>query len=120
MRHRQGGMTFLGLMVIMAMAGVLVYAGIQLTPAYLNYMNVARTLQAVATESQSGTIDEGAIRLSLEKHWEIEDISHIQPEDVQIQKNDSGVTLHVAYDDERPFIANVSLIVHFEKTVKIQ
>ena len=30
------------------------------------------------------------------------------------------VTMHVAYDDSVPYIANVSLSVHFDKTVKVQ
>ena len=120
MRHRQRGMTFIGLLLIMAMAGVLVYAGIRLTPVYLNYMKIARTMESVATEMQAGSIDEGAIRRSLERHWEIEDISRIDSTDVQIKKGDSGVSLHVDYDDQVPFIANVSLIAHFDKTVKVQ
>jgi len=34
--------------------------------------------------------------------------------------HDSGVSLHVAYDDSEPYIGNVSLAVHFDKTVKVQ
>jgi Tfp pilus assembly protein PilE len=119
MRHRQRGMTFIGLLIIMAMAGVLVYAGIRLTPVYLNYMKIARTMDSVATEMQ-GNPDEAGIRRSLERHWEIEDIGRVDSTDVQIQKGEDGLTLHVAYDDQVPFIANVSLIAHFDKTVTIQ
>ena len=28
--------------------------------------------------------------------------------------------MHVAYDDSVPYVANVSLSVHFEKTVKVR
>jgi hypothetical protein len=30
------------------------------------------------------------------------------------------VQMHVVYDDVVPYIANVSLTVHFDKTVKVQ
>jgi hypothetical protein len=30
------------------------------------------------------------------------------------------VQMHVAYDDSAPYVANVSLSVHFEKTVKVR
>ncbi len=50
MRQHQQGMTFIGLLCILALAGVVVYAGVRLAPLYLNYMKIARTLEAVATE----------------------------------------------------------------------
>jgi hypothetical protein len=56
----------------------------------------------------------------LEKHWQIEDISSVDSKDVEIVKNEGGVSLHVAYDDLAPYISNVSLAVHFDKTVKVQ
>jgi hypothetical protein len=30
------------------------------------------------------------------------------------------VTMHVVYDDSVPYVGNVSLAVHFDKTVKMQ
>ena len=120
MRDRQRGMTFLGLLLIMAMAGVLVYAGIRLTPIYLNYMKVAHTLQSVSTELKGQTLDNFAIRRALERHWEVESIDRIQPDDVQIVQGDQTIALHVDYDDRVSFIGDVSLVVHFDKTVQMQ
>ncbi len=51
------------------------YAGIRLVPVYLNYMKVARTLDATATEFKGDNPDPAAIRRSLDRHWEIEDIT---------------------------------------------
>ena len=50
MRHRQRGVTFIGWIVPAGADRILVYAGIRLTPLYLEYMNVARTLEQVKTE----------------------------------------------------------------------
>ncbi len=57
MRKHQQGMTFIGLLCILAMAGVVVYAGIRLAPVYLNYMKVARTMEAAATEVKGDNPD---------------------------------------------------------------
>ena len=119
-RQRQQGMTFIGLLCILAMAGALVYAGIRLVPVYLNYMNVVHTMQVVASEVKGDNPDIGAMRTSLERHWEITTISGVDSKDVEITKDDSGVWMHVVYDDSEPYIANVSLAVHFDKTVKVQ
>jgi len=120
MRRRQQGMTMIGMLCILALVGVIVYAGIRLTPIYLNYMNIVRTMQATALDFKGENPDPGAIRNSLERHWEIEAISAVDYKDIEITKDDSGVSMHVAYDDSEPYIANVSLSVHFDKTVKVQ
>jgi len=120
LRQRQRGMTFIGLLCILALAGVVVYAGIRLAPVYLNYMNVVKTLETTASEFKGDNPDPGAIRNSLERHWEITTISTVDYKDVEITKDEDGVSLHVVYDDSEPYIANLSLSVHFDKTVKVR
>jgi hypothetical protein len=119
-RHNQRGMTFVGLLCILALVGVIGYAGLRLVPLYLNYMKVARSMDVTAAEFKGENPDQGGIRRSLEKHWQIEDISAVEAKDVEIIKDDNGLSLHVAYDDSAPYIQNVSLAVHFDKTVKVQ
>ncbi len=119
MRQRQRGVTFIGLLFILALVGVIVYAGIRLVPVYLTYMQVAKTMDATAAELKDAP-DPGNIRRSLERHWQIEDITAVDFKQIEVTKDDSGVVMHVAYDESVPYIANVSLSVHFEKTVKVQ
>ena len=68
-------MTFIGLVCILALVGVVVYAGIRLTPIYLNYMKVARTMEMTASEIKGDSADPGHIRNILERHWK----SRIRP-----------------------------------------
>ena len=122
MHHRrtQQGMTFLGLLCILVVVGFEVYAGIRLVPVYLNYMNIVRTLDAVAADFKGDNPSPEAIRNSLSRHWEVQTISVVADKDIEITKDDSGVSMHVAYDDSEPYLGNVSLAVHFDKTVKVQ
>jgi len=117
---RQRGITFIGLAFILGMVGLIGYGGMVLIPLYLNYMKVARSMDATAAEFKSDGAEPGLVRRSLEKHWQIEDISTIDAKDVEITKGDGGMILHVAYDDSASYISNVSLSVHFDKTVKMQ
>jgi hypothetical protein len=108
------------LLCIIALAGVVVYAGIRLAPLYLNYMKVARAMEAVATEVKGDNPDPGEIRGLLDRHFTIDDPTGVDVKDIEITKEDGGVQMHVAYDDAVPYVANVSLSVHFEKTVKVR
>jgi Tfp pilus assembly protein PilE len=121
MQRHQRGVTFIGLLCILALVGVVVYAGIRLAPLYLNYMKVARTMESVAAEVRGDNPDSAMIRTSIDRHFNIEDPSVVTTKDIEITKDDGGgVQMHVVYDDTVPYIANVSLSVHFEKTVKVR
>jgi len=120
LRRGQRGMTFIGVVIIFALVGVIGLAGLRLAPVYLNYMKVARSMDVTAQEFKGDNPDIGGVRRSLEKHWQIEDIDEVDAKDVQIVKGDDGVSLHVTYDHPVPYISNISLSVHFDKTVKVQ
>jgi hypothetical protein len=120
MRRHQEGMTFLGLLCILAMVAVIGYAGIRLVPVYLNYMKIVRTMESTATEVKGENPDPGAMRNSFTRHWEIEDIAVITEKDIEIVKDENGISMHVVYDDFAPYIGNISLAVHFDKTVKVR
>jgi len=120
MRNRQQGMTFIGLLCILALVGVILYAGIRLTPLYLNYMKVAKIMEATATEVKGDNPEPGEMRRIIERHWTVDDPTGLDAKDIEITKDEGGVQMHVAYDDAVPYVANVSLSVHFEKTVKVR
>src|SRR5271169_5822487 len=90
MRRNQQGMTFIGLLCILALSGVIAYAVIRLVPAYLTYMQVVKAMNAAAGEGKNDNPDPAAMRRSLERHWEIEDISAVDYKDIEIVKGDDG------------------------------
>jgi hypothetical protein len=119
MRQRERGATFLGIVVILLILGSALYAGIRLVPVYLEYTKVARALEKVRDEH--GAIDSNPqlIRRSLERFWDVEDINRISWKDVDIGKTSDGFDVSAVYEAEEPFIANVYLLVKFDKTVSI-
>jgi hypothetical protein len=120
MYRRQQGMTFIGLVCILVLVGIVGYAGVRLVPVYLNYMKLARTMESAASEFKGEAPNLDGVRKSIDRHWAIEDITGIEQKDIEITKDDGGLTLHAVYDDTVPYVANVSLSVHFDKTVKVQ
>jgi hypothetical protein len=83
-------------------------------------MKIARTMEAVATEFKGDNPDPAAMRNSIDRHFNIDDPTGVTAKDVEITKEEGGVQMHVAYDDSVPYLANVSLTAHFEKTVKVR
>jgi type II secretory pathway pseudopilin PulG len=119
MKHRQRGMTFLGLVVILVILGTAVYAGMRLVPVFLDYTKVARSLEQVRDEYSAVNTSAREIRNSLERRWDVEDAKGIDWKDVEITKTQDGFDMRAAYDVTAPFVANVSFLVSFDKTVSI-
>jgi hypothetical protein len=120
MKHRQRGATFLGIVVILLILGAGVYAGIRLVPLYLEFSKVARALEQVRDEYAASDTNVQLIRNSLERRWDVEDISSIGWKEVVIKKTADGFDVQAKYDAERPFVANVYLVAKFDKLVTIQ
>lgn len=120
MKHRQRGATFLGIVVILLILGTALYAGIRLVPVYLEYMKVARSLEQVRDEHAAIDTNPQMLRRSLERRWDVEDIHRIGWKEITIKKQAEGFDMRAAYDAEESFVANVYLLVKFDKTVTVQ
>lgn len=116
--HRERGMTTLGLLVLIAFVGLFIYGGIRLTPLYLEYLSVSKSLSNVA-QDMDASASETAIRDAIKKRFEIQDVSSIKSTDIEITREGTVWSVRAAYDAEAPFVANIGFIVHFDKTVTL-
>ena len=119
MRQQQRGATLIGMIVIIAILGFGLYAAIRLTPMYIEYMAVARALEQTAKEHDA-TTTVGELRKSLDRRWAIEDIKSIDFKEIEIKRAGGGYAMRAWYRAEAPFVANVSLVVDFDKTVNVE
>lgn len=113
---RQRGMTFFGLLILVAFVGMFVFAGIKLAPAYLEYLEVTKALESLKSEG-GGTPQ--SFRVAMEKRFDIEDIKSLDWRDVEITRDGPDWMLHANYQYTTSFVGNVGFIVSFDKTVVI-
>src|SRR6185312_3188124 len=78
MRARQRGVTAIGWLILLIPFAILIYAGIRLTPVYLNYMKVARALNELGDEFRGGGANPDAIRSSIRKHFQVDEVDYPQ------------------------------------------
>lgn len=119
MRARQRGVTAIGWLILLIPFAIIIYAGIRLTPVYLNYMKVSRSLDELTDEYRSGGATPDNIRSSLAKRFEIESVDFPAVKDVAITRGGSGWLVEAAYDDEAPLFAGITLQVAFDKSVTL-
>ncbi len=119
MRQRERGATLLGIVVILLILGTALYAGIRLVPVYLEYTKVARSLEQVRDEYSAVETNVAQLRDSLERRWDVEDIKRIGWKEIVISKTAEGYEMSASYDAEEPFVANIYLLVRFDKSVTV-
>jgi len=100
--------------------GAWVYAGIRMTPKYLEYMRIASTLEKVRDEfdANPGTT-EFMLRKAVERHFDIEMVNVITSNDLEITKEGGTFTMRAAYEDTVPLAGNVSFLLEFDKSVEV-
>jgi hypothetical protein len=120
MQDRERGMTFLGILVIVIVVGAWVYAGIRLVPKYLEYVRVASTLEKVSDEFSSNPgSTEFMLRKAIERHFDIEMVTAIDSNDIEIKKEGGSFSLRANYEATVPLVSNVSFLLTFDKTVEV-
>ncbi len=118
MRSKQRGITFIGLVILVAFIGLFVYAGIRLTPIYLEYFEVVKAFDGIKAEA-GGSVSPQAIRVELQKRFDVDDVKSLEARDVEITKDGNAWTIHAAWTAETPFVSNVSFLLHFDKAVRL-
>jgi Domain of unknown function (DUF4845) len=86
---------------------------------FFEYLEVVRALEQTAKEHRGNATNPTQLRTSLDRRWTVEDISSLQPKDVVIKRSAGGYTMQAWYRAEVPFVANVSLVADFNKTVTV-
>ena len=118
--RRQAGMTTLGLIILVAFVGIFAFAGIRLTPVYLNYMKVVGVVDGVVAEFDGQNANGAALRRSISRRFDVESVSQITYRDIKITPVDGGLQVSAVYDHTTPFISNISFTVHFDKTAVVR
>ena len=120
MRHSQRGVTFFGWIVLLIPIALLIYIGIRLTPVYLNYMRVARSMTEVAEEAKSGDATSAqTLRTALEKHFNVDYIDHPDIKDIDIHREGDHWVEIADYEETVALFYNISLLVQFHRETDI-
>jgi hypothetical protein len=115
MRSRQRGVTFLGWVLLLAPLVLVLYCGVRLTPIYLNYLSIAKAVEQTAKEADTGNVNPAVIRVALDKRLDVEGVTGFTAADVKIERDGDGWVMIAGYEDVVPVVANVSMLVQFDK-----
>ncbi len=120
MRKQQRGVTAIGWLILLIPVAVVFYAGIRVSPLYLNYMKVVHSFNAIASEASNEGQTADGLRSAVGKHFQIESVDFPDVKDVKITRVDGVWQLEADYDDQSPLFANIAILITFDKIVKLK
>ena len=116
-RKHQSGLTMITWIVLVGMIGFIGIFAFKLIPIYMDFYTVNSALMTVAKDAKPGEAP-AQIKSSINNIFDVNSVNTVQVDDIGIKPDPDGkgLTLNLNYDARTNFIANVDLVVHFEKT----
>ncbi|MBX9402472.1 DUF4845 domain-containing protein [Lysobacter sp. BMK333-48F3] len=113
MKRNQGGMTLLGFIIVLSVAGLFAYIGMKLVPMYSEFYSVKRSLADLSKEPGAGQMDSAKARDLFFRRMDMSYVESVKQENFKIVRNDRGMEITVAYEVRRPLIANLDVVGRF-------
>lgn len=117
MRKHQTGMTMISWILLIGLIGFVGIFAFKLIPIYLDYYSLNKAMTNVAKNIQPGESPQ-QIFISISGMFDVNSVTAISDKDVSIKidPDTKAVVLGINYDSRTNFLANIDLMVHFEKT----
>ena len=117
---KQRGIGFWGLMMVLILVGFFALIAFKVGPIYLNHAQIVRALNNVGSSGEFSNAPPTEIRRALQKRWDVDYISRIEPKDIKIKRTKDGKVLAYQYIAEEKLFYNVHVAAHFEGEVPLQ
>ncbi|MBK9655695.1 MAG: DUF4845 domain-containing protein [Rhodanobacteraceae bacterium] len=114
----QRGITLIGFLIVLALAGFFFLIGAKLLPMYTEFMAVKAAMLQVQNTP-------GSARLTPEQVWKILDrtfytsyVDSVQRTDMQLVRQ-NGYFLRIAYEVRKPLVYNLDVVAKFDHSVEL-
>jgi|GEM_PF-1916046 hypothetical protein len=118
-RSRQRGITFIGLMILAVLVGVVGLAGIKVVPMYVMDLKLSKALEGLSEELNGKEVSPQSIQNVLYKKFSVEDIN-LPKDSIKVAPSKNGFSVRIQYENRAPYMGDIWLMVVFDKTVEIR
>ena len=109
----------MGFLMLLVLGLFFAYTGMKIIPSYLEYNALLNALKIVQSDPESSSWSPARIRDRIQRSlWVSYASGNITDRNIRITR-DEGLKIQVAYEVRKTWIANIDLIMHFNKTVRL-
>jgi Tfp pilus assembly major pilin PilA len=114
--NKQKGMTFIGLVLVIAAVVFLAIIGMKVVPAYIEFFGVKKIIAKIASEPNFNEMSKKDIEQEFSKGAEVGYVTVIKASDLVIEKGETGNVISAQYQVTLPIVANASVLLDFNAT----
>ncbi len=119
LKSRQKGVTMWGMFMICLMVVFLGLLLFKLIPPYLQDLKVNAALDSIEKEASGSGMSKPEIIVALRKRFDIDDIDHVDPADITIQRRGVFIVVDIEYEAIVPLVLNISALLEFNHSAEI-
>jgi hypothetical protein len=114
--NKQTGMTFIGLVLVIAAVVFLATIGMKVVPAYIEFSGVKKAIQRIASDGNFNAMSKKEIVDAFDKAASATYVTVIKGSDLVIEKGETGNVVKAEYQVTLPIVANASILLDFNAT----
>ena len=115
LRNRQRGLGLWGWVFVLGVIGLVAMVTLQLVPIYLAELSIQKVVKQTANDPANANATIQVLRNNMQTRWDVEGISTLAVNEVTLERYGAGRALAYDYEARAELLANISLVVHFEK-----
>ena len=120
MKSKERGITLIGFVISLAIAGLFIYVGMKLIPMYTEFYSVKKALAAMGTEGNLANKSSAEVKNVLFKRLNMSYATTIKRDHVKIERQGTGWMVTVDYENRRELIANLDVVGKFHAEKQIE
>lgn len=115
-RHKQLGMSYIGVLLILFIVGGLAKVAITIGPAYYDFYTIDRIIASLYRErgGRANNIEE--FKNALSNRFQINNIRDKTPDSFGYSMDGAELTIELDYEVRKQLFGNLDLVAHFKKT----
>jgi len=114
---RQGGLSLIGWLLLLALVGGWAYAAVRVVPAYIEDGEIATSLKGVKSDARTMPLRD--IQRELVGQLTINSIDDVDADEFKFSMNGDQLTISIDHPIEKTFIGNLSFVVHSRHSITV-
>lgn len=116
---RQGGMTVIGILLLLIVMGFMALIAMKVVPMYVQYYTIKSTIESIRKEPQVSQMSVQDIRAGIQRRFDIGYVNNITVNDLKIRNDRGGRVIDLVYQDERELFYKLFVVLKINETIPL-